>query len=177
MGDLGRLGRLAAAPAGTVDVLMWEELYSTYYKELLRYACGVCHSQTAAEDLVQEVFVKALQNTAAILDLSRSQTRAWLYRALKNLIVDQYRHQQVEDDYARSLNWEEAAGGEECFQKTEIRLLLLRLPEPDRTIFTLRYMEDYNATELAEMFGLPPGTIRAKLSRTRQQLKKMLLEK
>lgn len=156
---------------------MWDEIYNTYYKELLRYACGVCHSQAQAEDLTQEVFVKALQNTATIMDLSRSQKRAWLYRCLKNLIVDQFRHQQVEDAYTQGLNIQEAMGGEEGFQKTEAQLLLARLPEPDRTIFTLRYMEDYNATELAEMFGLPPGTIRAKLSRSRAQLKKMILEK
>lgn len=156
---------------------MWETLYNTYYKELLRYACGVCHSQSAAEDLVQEVFVKAMQNTAAIMDLSKSQTRAWLYRTLKNLIVDQYRHRQIEEAYSQGLSLEETLAEEEGFQKTEIRLLLLRLPEPDRSLFALRYLEDYNATELANMFGLPPGTVRAKLSRTRQQLKKMLLEK
>lgn len=156
---------------------MWDEIYNTYYKELLRYACGACHSQDQAEDLVQEVFVRAIQNAAAVMDLSKSQKRAWLYRSLKNLIVDQFRHQQVEDAYALGLGLEEAIGGEVGYQRTEAQLLLLNLPEPDRTIFALRYMEDYNATELAEMFGLPPGTIRAKLSRARVQLKKMILEK
>lgn len=100
---------------------MWETLYNTYYKELLRYACGVCHSQSAAEDLVQEVFVKAMQNTAAIMDLSKSQTRAWLYRTLKNLIVDQYRHRQIEEAYSQGLSLEETLAEEEGFQKTEIR--------------------------------------------------------
>lgn len=156
---------------------MWEELYNTYYKELLRYTCAACGSTSQAEDLVQEVFVKALQNAATVMDLGKSQKRAWLYRCLKNLIVDQFRHQQVEDAYTQGLNLEEAIDGEEGYLKTETQLLLMRLPEPDRTIFTLRYMEDYNASELAEMFGLPPGTIRAKLSRARVQLKKMILEK
>jgi RNA polymerase sigma-70 factor (ECF subfamily) len=41
-------------------------------------------------------------------------------------------------------------------------------------LFHLRYEEGYNASELSEMLGLPPGTIRARLSRCRMILKKQL---
>lgn len=156
---------------------MWEEIYDTYYKELLRYSCGACGDQAMAEDLVQETFVKAIQHTADFQDLGRNQKRAWLYRTLKNLLVDIYRRQQLEEAYAQGLERAQAEADEPGFQQTETRLLLLRIPEPDRTLFTLRYLKDYTAAELAELYHLPPGTVRAKLSRTRVQLKKMISEK
>lgn len=62
---------------------MWEELYKTYYPELLRYAAAACQNQTAAEDLAQDIFLKALQNCDTLEDLGPSQKRAWLYRTLK----------------------------------------------------------------------------------------------
>ena len=53
--------------------------------------------------------------------------------------------------------------------------MALPIPE-DRMLFHLRFEEGYNATELAEMLHLPPGTIRARLSRARSLLKKKLYE-
>ena len=61
---------------------MWEELYKTYYPELLRYASSACLNQSAGEDLTQDVFLKALQNWNLLEDLGPSQRRAWLYRTL-----------------------------------------------------------------------------------------------
>ena len=43
---------------------MWEELYERYRGELVRYAARLCGSGEEAEDLVQEVFLRALQNAA-----------------------------------------------------------------------------------------------------------------
>lgn len=67
---------------------MWEELYEKHYPELLKYAAAACKSRTEAEDLAQEVFLKALQNADIFQDLGPSQRRAWLYRTLKNSICD-----------------------------------------------------------------------------------------
>ena len=57
---------------------MWEELYEKHYPELLKYAAAACKSRTEAEDLAQEVFLKALQNAEIFQDLGPSQRRAWL---------------------------------------------------------------------------------------------------
>jgi len=52
--------------------------------------------------------------------------------------------------------------------------VLLALAPEDRVLFQLRYMEDYNATEISEMLGMPTGTVRSKLSRCRKQLKESM---
>lgn len=155
---------------------MWEELYEKHQRELLRYAARLCGDGEYAQDLVQEVFLKALQSGELFEDLGPGQRRAWLYRAMKNLFVDRCRRVQVENAYIDSLQ-PETAYWEPGIQEAENQLLLAALPPEDRALFHLRYVERYNASELADMFHLPPGTIRARLSRCRTILKKSLLEK
>lgn len=152
---------------------MWESIYEKYYGELVRYALSSCKVQVEAEDLVQEVFVRAMHNELVLKELGPSQKRAWLYRCLKNLLCDRFRKGQVEMAYLTEIQ-EDAVAFDPGLEAVENRLLLDKLTSEDRTLFYLRFEEGYNAAELAEMFGVPAGTIRARLSRMRKNLKKMI---
>ncbi len=154
---------------------MWDEIYQRLYPELVRYAARACEDPELAEDIAQEVFLKALQNADTFQDLSQSQQRAWLYRALKNYMIDCIRRAKLERDYERAIP-EEEGYSEDAIQEVENRLLLASLTEQDRALFHLRYQEGYNASELSQMFGIPPGTVRARLSRCRTILKQQLTE-
>lgn len=152
---------------------MWEEIYEKHYPELLRYAAGSIQNEAEAQDVAQEVFLKALQNADTFEDLGPSQRRAWLFRALKNLLCDRYRRAQLENAYLDTLE-PDAAAPDPRIQEVENRLLLAKLSPEDRALFHLRYEEGYNASELAELYNVPAGTIRARLSRMRKLLKTML---
>lgn len=152
---------------------MWEELYGKHYLELVRYAAAACKNQTEAEDIAQEVFLRALQNADLFEDLGPSQKRAWLFRSLKNLLCDRYRRAALENAYLENCP-EEASYLEPGIQEAENALLLASLSSEDRALFHLRYDEGYNASELSEMFHIPTGTIRARLSRCRTILKNMM---
>lgn len=154
---------------------MWDELYQRHYGELLRYAASVCRDEQLAEDVAQEVFLKALQNADTFEDLSPSQRRGWLYRALKNHLVDRFRRAKLENEYCQSLP-QEASYCEPGLEQVESRLLLASLSDVDRAMFHLRYEEGYTAAEIAQMLGVPPGTVRSRLSRCRTFLKKQLTE-
>lgn len=154
---------------------MWEDLYERHYRELLRYCTGMCKDGELAQDLVQETFLKALQTGEEFRDLGPSQQRAWLYRAMKNLLYDRYRRAQVENAYLDSLQLE-TAYWEPGIQEAENQMLLTMLTPMDRALFHLRYVEGYNASELAEIYHLPTGTIRARLSRARSLLREKLNE-
>jgi RNA polymerase sigma-70 factor (ECF subfamily) len=52
--------------------------------------------------------------------------------------------------------------------------MLSRLPESERALFSLRYFQGFNATELGEMFGLPSSTVRARLLSARKILQQLL---
>lgn len=152
---------------------MWEELYEKHYPELLRYAAAACKNRTEAEDVAQEVFLKALQSADVFEDLGPSQKRAWLFRSLKNLMCDRYRRAQLENAYLETRE-ADAAYLEPGIQEAENRLLLAKLTQEDRMLFHLRYEEGYNASELSELLHIPAGTIRARLSRMRTILKNII---
>lgn len=152
---------------------MWDELYRQHFPELLRYCTGACRDRELAEDLAQETFLKALQNADTFEDLGPSQRRAWLFRTMKNLLCDRYRRSLLEEQYIQT-HREGISYLEPGIQQAENELVLRTLPPEDRAVFTLRYMEGYNASEISELLGIPAGTIRAKLSRCRKLLKTML---
>lgn len=148
---------------------MVNKLYSDYYTELLHYAAALTHSTAAAEDIVQDTYVRAIGNADVLERMSDSQRRAWLYRTAKNLFIDQFRRQK---HIAGSVDEEAAAAGfsEDDLSEVEVGQMLAVLPREDRSMFWMRYMEGYNATELGEIFGLPSGTVRSRLSLARQKI-------
>lgn len=154
---------------------MWEELYEAHHSELLRWCAGACHDQALAEDLAQETFLRAMQDPDTFEDLGPSQRRAWLYRTMKNLLVDRIRRAKLEDRYLEACP-EETEHTEPGYGAAENALLLSVLTDQDRALFHLRYEEGYTAAELAKLFRMPPGTVRARLSRARTLLKKMLTD-
>lgn len=150
---------------------MWEALYEKNHNELARYCYGICHDLEEAQDLVQETFLRALQSGDLFPDLGPQQQRAWLYRTVRNLMVDRFRRAALEE---RTLpNLQEPEDQEEAgYGSVEAQALLERLSPEDRALFTLRYQQGYTASELAELLNQPPGTIRCRLSRIRGKLQK-----
>lgn len=153
---------------------MIRDLYERHYEELRHYCMQLCHSGDAAIDLVQETFLRAMEREERILSLTPEQQRAWLYRAARNLFLDGTRRNALLQR-KQSLLWDEEEREEDGFSRTETELLLLKLPSEDRTLFRLRYLEGYSAVELGEMFSLPAATVRTRLLRARQLLKKEMI--
>lgn len=149
-----------------------EDWFSGDYEGLLRYCTAMTDDWAGAEDLVQETFLRALTHLDDLEGLEAGQRRAWLRKTARNLFIDKCRKE------ARETPAEEEqlalTAVEEDFTAAEVAELLGRLPEEERALFTLRYFQGYNATELGRMFSLPPGTVRSKLSDARKRIRKLL---
>ena len=141
-----------------------DELYSDLWPELCAY-CGQMTGgcRTAAEDIVQESFLRALQNAA-------------LFEEMRNIVIDKVRRAAAESAKLSALDTEEAFE-DPAFAEAEAAALLLLLPEELRTLFRMRYIEGYNAAELGEMFDMNPSTLRSKLSAAKKILRKELSQK
>ena len=141
----------------------------------------LCREESRAEDLTQEVFLKALQNRELLDSFNQRQCKAWLFATARNLYCDQLRRKMKEESLMREMLPE---GDEEPPDETAEAALgtvdletLLELLDPlDRAMFTLLYEEGYNASELSKIFHLPPGTVRTRLRKARTLLKHELLE-
>ena len=75
---------------------MIEDLYEKYRAELIRWCRRMTQNESAAEDLVQEAFYRALHHTQELDGMDLAQGRAWLYRMVKNLFVDRFRRERRE---------------------------------------------------------------------------------
>lgn len=162
---------------------MWEEFYEEFWDKLVRYCAKLCRDDSRAEDLAQETFLRALQNTALLQTLNKAQRKAWLFQTARNLWCDTVRRAAKEQELMEMFR--PAAGDEgEALDETAAAALesvdsdsLLALISPtDRALFTLRYEEGYNASELGEMFHIPSATVRTRLAKTRALLKQTLTE-
>ena len=150
-----------------------EELYGKFYKEILAY-CAAMTKSAAAEDLVQETYLRAMTHWGDLEDLSRGQCRAWLYKTARNLFIDQARKQSREtpaEEEQLAL-----ASFQEDLSQAAVAQLIARLPEGERTVFTLRYFEGYNAKELGDMFDLPSATVRSRLASAKRRLRQWVEE-
>ena len=146
-----------------------QDLYTKHYKELLTYCMSMTKNKPAAEDLLQETSLRAFTHWEDLEDLSSSQRRAWLYRTARNLFIDQLRKQSRESPAEEETL--ALAAFEEDLSQAAVAQLIARLPDRERTLFTMRYFEGYNAAELGHLFALPSATVRSRLAAARQRLR------
>jgi RNA polymerase sigma-70 factor (ECF subfamily) len=146
------------------DRLNWlTEMYRAYAAELQRFIANKIGDPTLAEDLTSTVFLKALRWLRE--DQSPASVRAWLYATARSTIVDHWQAQSQSEMRSLSGLEEQLLASDdtaEASQQAEIRVqhLLSLLPERDRRILTLRYLQGYSAAEIAEALGTSAGHIR-----------------
>ena len=142
----------------------WEELVTQNENRLYRAALAILGCQQEAEDAVQDAFLRYLEKAPADLE----NPSAWLALVLVNGCKSRLR-----------LAWRRvgplpdtlpAPGPEEREELEE----LFSLPPEDRAVIHLHYYEGYSTGEIAQMLGQRPGTVRSRLSRAREKLRKLL---
>jgi len=150
-----------------------EELYTAFYGRLLRYCVAAAQGDRhTGEDLAQETFLRALTHIGEVEGLSQAQQFAWLKRTARNLYIDRMRKLSRESSIER-VDLERDAFGED-YSAVAVSQLVGRLPEEERAIFILRHFEGCNASEIGEIFSLPPSTVRSRLTSARRRLKKWI---
>ena len=151
--------------SGAQQRLAWlAEIYRAYADELQRYIASRVGEHALAEDLTSTVFLKALRWLRA--DQSAERARAWLYATARTTIADhwqarsQYQAQplsELEKQFAFHQESEGQAGQQAALR---VQRLLSLLPERERDVLTLRYLQGYSAAEIAEALGTNAGHIR-----------------
>jgi RNA polymerase sigma-70 factor (ECF subfamily) len=160
--------------AHRVDVTMgWEEVYASDYRRLVALVAAVCGSLSEAEEAVQEAFVRALGVTGRRAVVHDPQ--AWLYQVAVNVTRARWRRRALGGRLTRlfAADTAEAAHGT---PDTRLAILaaLKRLPFAQREAVALHYFADLSIDDIAARVGAPPGTIKARLSRGRDALARLL---
>lgn len=138
---------------------------------LRRYARALTHDADVADDLVQDTLVRALRSEHLF---NGGELRSWLYTILTNLNRNRLRSLArrptitvIGDNDAPDASGPEAGG-------RDIERALAALVEEQRTALLLVVLEGLSYRDVAEIQGVPIGTVMSRVSRARQQIRAYL---
>ena len=155
-------------------------LVETYSSLLFRVAHSVVRSRSEAEDVVQDVFVRVLENRRRLLEVR--EMRVWLIRIAWNLALDRRRRirpEQFDEGFAEGLVSRELPADEALNEARRMRAVLRemeRLPKAERHVLLLSVTDQLGTAEMAEILGRSESAVRALLFRARTRLRERLEE-
>ena len=154
-------------------------IFITHYKKLYATAFRITQSEAEAEDVVQDVFVKAHKSLDAFRE--DAQLSTWLYRMTVNACLDWKRkiwrrsnkevglglvHNDICDTTASKLH-----DAERHEVQKKLHRALGTLKPPYRAILVLRDFEHRSYQEIADVLNIDAGTVASRLSRAREKMR------
>ena len=151
-----------------MDQALFDRVYETYGPALYRFCLLQMKNPADAEDVLQDVFVKRLYQAPKFK--SPEHERNWLFQVALNLCRDEWRR-------SRRSELPLAAAAGVSLPPEELSLLdqVSNLPEKQRTVLHLHYYQGYGLQEIARLLGVTVPTVKMRLKRGREALRKELL--
>jgi len=147
------------------DQSAFAELVREHQAMVCSIARNFFRDRALAEDLAQEVFLHLYQNLASIE--SEAHLKFWLRKVTSHRCIDHSRRRRI-----KTVSVDEAPEPVSIFEwpdammQSTLRRIVATLPERPRLIVTLRYQEDLDPTEIAEILELPLNTVKSHLRRS-----------
>lgn len=150
----------------------FEELYNRYSSRLYNYFWRLCGSSVQAQDLVHDVFLKLIHK-AHLFD-NKFSFPTWLYTIAYRQFINQVRRKSHIADLSEATDKQELLQAHSDSRDVESELnnklfsdqvfeILNDFDEDKRNTFILRYQNDLNISEIAEVLQCPVGTVKSRL--------------
>jgi RNA polymerase sigma-70 factor (ECF subfamily) len=177
---------VTSAVAGREDG--FEELVRRYQRPIAAYVYRMVGNYDAALDLTQEVFIKVYGS----LQRYRSEYKfsTWIYKIAHNAAVDHLRRYSTReqslveefDGEPREMALESCRltpeqESEKQERRAEIESVVQELPSAYRELIVLRHSHDLSYDEIAEVTGLPLGTVKNRLFRAREVMRQQFVQR
>jgi RNA polymerase sigma-70 factor, ECF subfamily len=163
--------RPAAEDAAIVARLRTDEtgeamraLYRLYGGELYGFTLNALGDRGAAEEIVQEVFLRAWRH-AGSYDPARAAVRTWLYQIARNAIIDSRRRASVRPglpQHGTTADTDSGATLEQAMLGWQVAAALERLTPEHRQMIRMAQFRGLTMREIAELTGLPLGTVKSR---------------
>lgn len=173
--------------AGQGEEDAFEQLVIAYEKPVYNLCLRMCGDKDEAFDLSQDTFVKAWHAISMFHGESKFQT--WLMRIASNTCIDHLRKKKRRNTITMTeLDREDeplerqiadyetdpARLAEKAQDHEAVRAAMDRLPDEDRLILSMRAIEDMSYQEISEALDLQPGTVKSRISRAREKIRRSL---
>ncbi len=168
----------------------FEELVRRYQRPIVAYVYRMVGDYDSALDLTQEVFIRIYNSLGRYRPEFKFST--WIYRIAHNAAIDHLRR----SDSSRTEELEVEGEGGQTFQRPlaskaptpeqlsernerrgEIEEVVRQLPPAYRELIVLRHAHDFSYDEIAEVTGLPLGTVKNRIFRAREAMRTHLVER
>lgn len=169
------------------DQTAFEDIVSFYQHKIYQHCYRMLGNRHEAEDIAQEAFIRAYVNIHTF-DVNRKFS-TWLYRIATNLTIDRIRKRKpdyyldAEITGTEGLNMYSQLSADNRLPEEEAESMELQryihheiasLPTKYRGIIILRYLEDFSLKEISEIMDIPLGTVKTRIHRGREALRKKL---
>ena len=166
----------------------FEELVRRYQRPIAAYVYRMVGDYDAALDLTQEVFIKVYNSLARYRSEFKFST--WIYKIAHNAAIDHLRRHAVREQTltgsvegerrevaieSRRLTPEQESERKE--RRSEIESVVQLLQASYRELIILRHSHDLSYDEIAEVTGLPMGTVKNRLFRARETMRDLLVQR
>jgi RNA polymerase sigma-70 factor (ECF subfamily) len=159
------------------DGSAWNELVERWNDRLYYYLRRLIDNEADAANALQEVWYQAFRGLRKLKDDARLS--AWLYTITRRIAVNHYRQEASRHESNRGEMPAPATSDEEDpeiqFDNAElVHFGLSQLDLPEREVLTLYFLEDLSTAEMAEVIGVPVGTVKSRLFKARRTMKAIL---
>ena len=168
---------IGRAKAGSIQA--FDELYNRTARWLLSHVRRII-DDGQAEDVLAEVYIQIWRSLESY-DEQRAPPAVWLVMIARSRALDHLRREKRQADLhqaeqmARSAETESAEGPEQILSRLEqrrmVQLSLEALNEDERLVIGLAYFRDNSHSQIAEVTGLPLGTVKSLMGRAQEKLR------
>lgn len=164
--ELTCIGRLRSGDDAAMNMVV-----ARHRDRLIRVAANLLHDRHEAEDIAQESFIKAFREIGKLRD-DRAFS-GYIYKICVRLCMDRIRSRKPTTE-----SQEFGEGGTDNRVETKILVheLLECLPEDQRQTLILREIEQLSYDEVADVLGIPVGTVRSRLHAAREKFRAIYLD-
>jgi len=163
------------------DLTAPTELVERYQRPLLFYLRRLVGSEADAWDISQDTWMKVFRSLHTLRD--PRMLAAFIYRIARNAAYAQLRRRLIpllpDDADVDQFTSGESAIEDSVFARDEAARLhdaLNRLSLPHRDVLTLHFLQDLSLSQIADVVGVPPGTVKSRIFHAKRALRKLLDE-
>ena len=163
--------------AASGDELAFGQIYDLYFDKIYRFVFFRVNHRETAEDLVSDTFIRAWNKITEVKKLD--SFNGWIYQIARNLVIDHYRSSKIVVDIEtleNVLEYEDNVIDQTDlgFSKLHFLKAVKELSEDQQIIIKLKFIDELENGEIAQILEKPEGTIRVIQHRAITELKNIL---